>query len=50
MTTPGELVSAAERRGKDGKVYAKGFQFLNLGTLAYTGGDRCVLTCSRNVP
>lgn len=39
MVTPGELLSVGERR-EGGKGYATGFQFLNLGTLAYTGGDR----------
>lgn len=38
ITTPGELLSIGEKR-EGGKIYAKGFQFLNLGTLAYTGGD-----------
>lgn len=38
ITTFGEFLSVGERR-ENGKVYAKGFQFLNLGTLAYTGGD-----------
>lgn len=38
ITTPGELLSVGEKR-ENGKIYAKGFQFLNLGTLAYTGGD-----------
>ncbi len=38
ITTPGEFLSVGEKR-EGGKVYAKGFQFLNLGTLAYTGGD-----------
>ena len=38
ITTPGEFLSIGEKREGD-KVYAKGFQFLNLGTLAYTGGN-----------
>ncbi|GAB5034123.1 nadh dehydrogenase [Nannochloropsis oceanica] len=38
VTTPGEFLSVGEKR-ENGKIYAKGFQFLNLGTLAYTGGD-----------
>lgn len=37
--TPGELLMVGEKRD-NGKSYATGFQFLNLGTLAYTGGDR----------
>lgn len=39
ITTPGELLSVGEKKEGD-KVYAKGFQFLNLGTLAFTGGGR----------
>jgi NADH dehydrogenase FAD-containing subunit len=36
ISTPGEVLGVGEKR-ESGKIYAKGFQFLNLGTMAYTG-------------
>lgn len=36
ISTPGEVLGVGERR-ENGRVLVKGFQFLNLGTLAYTG-------------